>query len=108
MSLRVRLLAGIVVLVTKLTLVRPSIPLRPAFEREEWVALLRAVVPYAAAIAIGTLYLRSTIILMLLVGGSNARRLPKASPRLDERSGPTGPSAGLADAASPLWPIQPN
>lgn len=37
----------------------------------------------------------STIILMLLVGGSNARRIPKASLRLDERSGPNRPVAGV-------------
>jgi O-antigen/teichoic acid export membrane protein len=62
---------GIVVLATNLTLVRRSMPLRPSFEREEWLSLMRAVLPFAAANAIGTLYLRSTIILMPLLANKH-------------------------------------
>jgi O-antigen/teichoic acid export membrane protein len=58
---------SIAVLVATISLVRRAIPLRPAFERAEWLVLIRAVLPFAAAVAIGTLYLRSTIILMPLL-----------------------------------------
>jgi O-antigen/teichoic acid export membrane protein len=55
---------AIIVLVATLVIVRNAMPLRPAFERAEWADLLRAVLPFAAAVAIGTLYLRSTLILL--------------------------------------------
>ena len=42
-------------------------PWRPSFDRAEWLGLIRAVLPFAAAVAIGTLYLRSTLILMPLL-----------------------------------------
>jgi O-antigen/teichoic acid export membrane protein len=58
---------GVVVLVATLVLVRGAMPLRPSFERAEWTALMRAVLPFAAAVAIGTLYLRSTLIMMPLL-----------------------------------------
>ncbi len=58
---------SIVVLVATLLLVRHAMPLKPSFDRVEWASLLRAVLPFAAAVAIGTLYLRSTLILMPLL-----------------------------------------
>lgn len=62
---------SIVVLAATVTVARRMIPLRPSFNRAEWRTLLRAVLPFAAANVIGTLYLRSTIILMpLLTNGS--------------------------------------
>ena len=65
--LAVTIPVGIVVLVATLALVRGAMPWRPSFERAEWAALMRAVLPFAAAVAIGTLYLRSTLILMPLL-----------------------------------------
>ncbi len=47
--------------------IRGEMPLRPSFERREWVILLRAVLPFAAAVVIGTLYLRITVLLLSLI-----------------------------------------
>jgi O-antigen/teichoic acid export membrane protein len=58
---------SILVLAATLGLVRRAMPLRPSFERGEWTRLTRVVLPFAASVAIGTLYLRSTIILMPLL-----------------------------------------
>jgi O-antigen/teichoic acid export membrane protein len=56
-----------VVLLATVVLVRGSVPLRPSFHREEWLILVRAVMPFAAAVAIGTIYLRITVVLMSLL-----------------------------------------
>lgn len=44
-----------------------AIPKRPAFDRREGVLLLKAVLPFAAAVAIGTVYLRVTVIITSLL-----------------------------------------
>ncbi len=59
--------AALVALLATLVLVRGSMPLRPLFEREEWILLLRAVLPFAAAAVIATLYLRITVVLTSLL-----------------------------------------
>jgi O-antigen/teichoic acid export membrane protein len=59
-----------VVLVATAVLVRGTMPLRPSFDREEWISLLRAVLPFAAAVVVGTLYLRLTVVLMSLLSSS--------------------------------------
>jgi O-antigen/teichoic acid export membrane protein len=61
---------AIVVLLATLALVARSTPIRPGFERAEWGLLIRAVLPFAAAVAIGTLYLRITVILMSLLSSA--------------------------------------
>jgi O-antigen/teichoic acid export membrane protein len=58
---------GLVVLLATAALVRGSIPMRPSFDRREWWLLVRDVLPFAAAAAIGTIYLRLTVIAMSLV-----------------------------------------
>ena len=55
---------ALVVLVATLIVMRGTMPLRPAFQRREWSPLMRAVLPFAAASAIGTVYLRVTVVLM--------------------------------------------
>ncbi len=45
-------------------LVRGRAPARPGYDRAEWTALLRASLPYAAAIAMSVLYFRVAILLM--------------------------------------------
>jgi O-antigen/teichoic acid export membrane protein len=61
---------AVAVLAATVALVRGTMPLRPTFERDEWVALLRAVLPFAAAVVIGSLYLRLTVVLMSLLASS--------------------------------------
>jgi O-antigen/teichoic acid export membrane protein len=58
---------AVVVLAATLALVRGSLALRPSFDRAEWSLLLRAVLPFAAAVVIGTLYLRVTVVLTSLL-----------------------------------------
>jgi O-antigen/teichoic acid export membrane protein len=58
---------GAVLLLGTAALVRGAMPLRPAFDRGEWRLLLRGVLPYAAATAIGSIYLRVTVIAMSLL-----------------------------------------
>lgn len=56
-----------VVLAATAVVIRGEMPLRPSFERGEWLILLRAVLPFAAAVVIGTLYLRVTVLLLSLI-----------------------------------------
>lgn len=58
---------SVIVLGATLVLVRRTIPMRPSWEWSEWVVLMRAVLPFAAAVVIGTVYLRVTVILMSLL-----------------------------------------
>jgi O-antigen/teichoic acid export membrane protein len=55
------------VLVATLVLVRRAMPLKASFDRAEWITLMRSVLPFAAATIIGTLYLRSTLVLLPLL-----------------------------------------
>jgi O-antigen/teichoic acid export membrane protein len=61
---------AIVVLVATIVLVFGTMPMRPSFHRSEWVTLIRAVLPFAAAVVIATLYLRVTVILMSLLASA--------------------------------------
>jgi O-antigen/teichoic acid export membrane protein len=61
---------SVVVLIATLALVRRATPVWPSFERAEWGVLIRAVLPFAAAVAIGTLYLRITVVLMSLLSSA--------------------------------------
>jgi O-antigen/teichoic acid export membrane protein len=58
---------GVLLLAVTAALVRGSMPMRPVFHRGEWWALVRDVLPYAAAVAIGTIYLRITVVAMSLI-----------------------------------------
>ncbi len=61
---------ALVVLIVTAALVYGTMPMRPVFERSEWSILLRAVLPFAAAVVIGTLYLRITVVLMSLLASA--------------------------------------
>jgi O-antigen/teichoic acid export membrane protein len=61
---------AIVVLLATLAVVRGTVPIWPSLQRAEWIVLIRAVLPFAAAVAIGTLYLRVTVVLMSLLASA--------------------------------------
>jgi O-antigen/teichoic acid export membrane protein len=58
---------ALVVLVATILLVHHVVSLRPGFARAEWSRLVRVVLPYAAANAVGVLYGSLAIILLSLV-----------------------------------------
>jgi O-antigen/teichoic acid export membrane protein len=58
--------AGLVTAAFVAVLVRRDVPLRPRFRGGEWWPLVRDTLPYAAAIAVNTLYFRVTIVVMSL------------------------------------------
>ncbi len=58
---------ALLVLMATVPLVRGKMPLRPALERHEWTTLTRAVLPFAASVAISTFYLRITVLLLSLL-----------------------------------------
>lgn len=60
--------AGVVALGLTVVLVRGDIPVRPAFDLREWRAVLGQMLPYAAATALATVYLRVAVILVSLQG----------------------------------------
>jgi O-antigen/teichoic acid export membrane protein len=62
--------ASVVVLVVAIPLVRGMAPLLPRFERSEWLRVLRLVGVYAAAAAVGTIYVSAVIVTTSLVGTS--------------------------------------
>jgi O-antigen/teichoic acid export membrane protein len=59
--------AAVIVLAVTVVVMRGTMPLRPAFQRVEWINLIRAVLPFAAAVVIATLYLRITVLLLSLL-----------------------------------------
>lgn len=59
--------AGILVFALTIPLVRRIAPIRPAFHRGHWRELLRLVAPYAAATAVGTIYVYVAAVLMEIV-----------------------------------------
>lgn len=62
--------AGAAALVAAALLVRHEMPLLPRLRDPEWLSLVRDTLPYAAAIAVNTLYFRITIVVMSLVAVS--------------------------------------
>jgi O-antigen/teichoic acid export membrane protein len=58
---------GLIVLGATLVVVSRTMSLHPSFERAEWSLLIRSVLPFAAAVVIGTLYLRITFVLASLL-----------------------------------------
>jgi O-antigen/teichoic acid export membrane protein len=59
--------AGLVTLGLTAALVRGRMPVAPRFRGAEWRPLVRDTLPYAAAIAVNTLYFRVTIVVMSLI-----------------------------------------
>jgi O-antigen/teichoic acid export membrane protein len=59
--------ASLIVLGLTVRLVRGAAPIRPAFDWARWRELLRLVAPFAAATAVGTLYVYEAAVLMELV-----------------------------------------
>jgi O-antigen/teichoic acid export membrane protein len=59
--------AGVLVLVLTVPLVRGIAPIAPAFQRAHWRELLKLVAPYAAATAVGTIYVYVAAVLMEIV-----------------------------------------
>jgi O-antigen/teichoic acid export membrane protein len=58
---------GLLGLAVTTYLTQGRMPRRPAFDRTAWRTLLRDSVPYAAAVAVGAIYFRVTIVIMSLV-----------------------------------------
>jgi O-antigen/teichoic acid export membrane protein len=59
---------GLAALIPTMLLIRGRIPLRPAFERREWLHLVRDAPAYAVASAIGFVYFRVEVVLISLIG----------------------------------------
>lgn len=62
--------AGLVMLVVAAVLVHRSMPLTPRFRGMAWWPLVRDTLPYAAAVAINTVYFRVTIVVMSLIAAA--------------------------------------
>ena len=60
--------ASLVALAMSIPLVRGLAPLLPRFDRAEWLGILRLVGIYAAAAAVGTIYVSAVIVTTSLVG----------------------------------------
>ncbi len=65
--LAVNVPVALIVLAATAVAIRGTMSLRPAFNRAEWLTLIRAVLPFAAAVVISTLYLRITVLLLSLL-----------------------------------------
>jgi O-antigen/teichoic acid export membrane protein len=61
--------AGAVVLVLTVVLVRGESPLRPAFDLSAWRKLIGPVLMYSLAVAAGSLYFRAAVVLVSLIAG---------------------------------------
>jgi O-antigen/teichoic acid export membrane protein len=61
---------SLVVLAVAIPLVRGRAPLLPKFDRTEWLKILRLVGVYAAAAAVGTIYVSAVIVTTSLVGSA--------------------------------------
>jgi O-antigen/teichoic acid export membrane protein len=59
--------AGIAALAATAVLVRSATPILPAFERAEWRAVMRDLVPYSIAVALSVLYFRLSAVLVSLL-----------------------------------------
>jgi O-antigen/teichoic acid export membrane protein len=59
--------SGLGVLVVTLLLLRGEVPLRPAVSGETWRRIMKDVLPYAVAVAVGLIYFRLAVILMSYV-----------------------------------------
>ncbi len=64
--------SSLAALVLTLVLVRGDMPLRPAFDRREFRALLVVVLPFSAAVAAATIYVRLAVVLVSLAVSADA------------------------------------
>jgi O-antigen/teichoic acid export membrane protein len=62
--------AGLAMLLVAALLVRGKMPLSPQFRGMAWWPLVRGTLPYAAAVAVNTVYFRVTIVVMSLIASS--------------------------------------
>ena len=62
--------AGVAVLVLTVVLVRDRFELAPMFDRARWRALLRDILPFAAATALSAVYFRVSMVLLSLVSSA--------------------------------------
>jgi O-antigen/teichoic acid export membrane protein len=62
--------AGLAMVLVAAWLVRGRMPLVPRFRGREWLPLVRDSLPYAAAIAVNTIYFRVTIVVMSLIASA--------------------------------------
>ncbi|HVL97125.1 MAG TPA: oligosaccharide flippase family protein [Solirubrobacteraceae bacterium] len=76
--------AGLLALALTARLVRGSVPLRPAAEREQWRELLAQTLPFALAAAVGAIYFRLAILLVDLLSTDRQTGLFGASFRIVE------------------------
>ena len=74
--------ASLIVLAVAIPLVRGTAPLLPRFERSEWLRILRLVGVYAAAAAVGTIYVSAVIVTTSLVGTAEESGLLGAAFRI--------------------------
>jgi O-antigen/teichoic acid export membrane protein len=65
-----------------LALVRGLVPLRPTFDRTEWMALVRPTISFALATAVGSLYVYTALVLTSLVSTAEQTGLFGASFRV--------------------------
>lgn len=56
--------SGSVLFAGTAVLVRREVPVVPAFDRSQWISLLRQTLPYAVASAVGIIYFREALVLM--------------------------------------------
>jgi O-antigen/teichoic acid export membrane protein len=80
--LAVPILAGGVVLVLTAGLVRGRVPLRPRLDPVQWRPLVREILPFAGATAIGSLYFRVAIIVLSLTASTRETGLYGAAFRV--------------------------
>ncbi len=76
--------AGVVVLLATVLLVRSDVPITPGFDPSEWRALLRDVLPFAAATIVAALYFRAAMIVLSLVSTETETGYFGASFRITE------------------------
>jgi O-antigen/teichoic acid export membrane protein len=62
--------ASLLTLVVAMPLVRGTAPLLPRFERSQWLGIIRLLGVYAAAAAIGTIYVSAVVVTTSLVGSA--------------------------------------
>ena len=72
----------LVLVVVTIVLVRGMIPLRPTFDRAQWIALVRPTISFALATAVGSLYVYTALMLTSLVSTENQTGLFGASFRV--------------------------
>jgi len=62
--------AAVVVLVATVVLIRTEVPVRPSFQVRSWGAVLREMLPFAAATAVNAVYFRASLILLSLIASA--------------------------------------